>query len=558
MGNLNPINLAAYLEATFGRVEQTLRSPLFDDTQRDLLSETFARYRQRSAANPFSDPLAIFYFVVKAWRAELDEQGNHLGAFCLLYVLALDLIDDVQDHDLADKPHAQVGPAIAVNSGLTLLFLGLEALTEAIRFEPDAERRMSYLSLFNRISLLAVSGQHRDLMGRTAAHSPEQVLAMQQAKTSSLSLVAESAALYAGCDEYALAVYRRAAECMVQIVQIVDDLRDVFGKPFSPDLATGKLTFPLACFLESATEEQTAEFEAAIAAMPDTMPLLRTLMYEAGAVQRSAETVERFRLDFHRALASLGSAAPTHRTWLHLVDTLAGSLYEVGMKEESCFILCPEGKWHEQVRSLAHDLVSKLAPFGPPNVPTLLPWHLPQWMYEPGRRVIFYPDLEGQSEEVLPLQGTLMGMSDLEIIRGVLEDLAPVVMAHEFFHFWRDTSGKLSGDAWYEEWAANRLAVAYVTSYHQELIGKTLDLANRVLSRNPDGLSARGQAILTRLLEPGFQPHSQPLGYEVGLSEMALIQLAMVTHLYQEDLSLDAEIAKLLAPCRERLPLPQR
>ncbi|MNT97664.1 hypothetical protein D3C72_2400360 [compost metagenome] len=68
---------------------------------------------------------------------------------------------------------------------------------------------------------------------------------------------------------------------------------------------------------------------------------------------------------------------------------------------------------------------------------------------------------------------------------------------------------------------------------------------------HPEGISTQGQAILARMLEPDFQPHSQPRGYEVGLSEMALIQLVMVTHLYQEDLSLEAEIARLLATSLE-------
>lgn len=540
-------NVNSFLGSAFARVERALQNPLFEQGQRNLLSKTFDLYRERSAGNPYSDPIAIFYYVAKAWRSDLDEQAEHLAASCLLYVLALDLIDDVQDGDLDGKPHAQAGPAIATNSGLTLLFLGLEALTNAIDLETDAERRVTFLSLYNRISLLAVSGQHRDLMGRSASQSPEQVLAMQQAKTSSLALIAESAAIYAGCDEKALESYRQASECMVQMVQVVDDLRDIFGKAISPDLVSGKMTYPIACFFESATEEQKARLEAGLAAMPASMRQIRATLYEAGAVQRSADTVERFRLDCHRALAALGSAAPTHRIWLHLVDSLAGNLYEVSLVEESRLIYSPEGKWHETVRLLARDLVTNLAQFAPPALPALLTWHRPQWMYDPGRRVIFYPDLEGQAEEVLPLQSALMGVDDLATVRGVLEALAPVVMAHEYFHYWRDASSLLSGDAWYEEWVANRLAVAYVAAYHPELRTKTLDLANQVLRLHPEGISTRGQEILTRMLGPDFQPHSQPRGYEVDLSEMALIQLVMVTHLYREDLSLESEIARSLA-----------
>ena len=70
--------------------------------------------------------------IARTERGAPDATGVEFAVFCQLYLSALDLLDDVQDQDLAGKPHAEAGPAIALNSGLFLLFLGLAALERGI------------------------------------------------------------------------------------------------------------------------------------------------------------------------------------------------------------------------------------------------------------------------------------------------------------------------------------------------------------------------------------------------------------------------------------------
>ncbi|RCJ42389.1 hypothetical protein A6770_35065 [Nostoc minutum NIES-26] len=540
-------NLKSFIEAVYQRVEVAIGNLQFDSSGQELLKATLNACHQKAQHNPQGDVLAIFYLIVKSSRDELGEQAEQLGVFCLLYILALDLFDDVQDEDLAGKPHEQAGAAIAINSALTLFVLGLKALHESIQLEPDVALGFEYLKVFHRVALLASSGQYKDLMGAAGALSPESVLAMQQAKTSSLSLVAECAALFARCDQENIKRYRFLSEQLCQLLQVVDDTRDIFGKRFSPDLATKKITYPLACFLEMASADQKAQYEKLIANLPSSLKEIRALIYNSRAIKRCAETIERLRLSIHDELAATGNTCAAHRTLLHIVDTLAGSLYVIPAVESSRSILQPEGLWHQRVKELALELTANLKAFNPPPVPLLLPWHLPQWMYDPKRKAIYYPDLEEQPEEIIPLQAAFMQTEDLEAVRSGLISQAPVIMAHEFFHYWRDFSGNLTRDYWFEEWAANRLAIAYVKIYYPELIAETLALANQVLKLYLSSMSHSAQQILEKFFVPGYKGRENPTGYEVNLTEIALIQLAMCQRLYAEELSLEQAVCQFLA-----------
>lgn len=532
-------NLAGFLEAVYQEAEQVLIDQPLDPLQRDGIRSVLAGYRQRALAQASGDPLALYYWVTRTWDRPLDAQGLRLATFCLFYLLAADVLDDVQDEDLSGKPLEAVGPALALNTGVTALFLGLDRLRQVSEDEADPDRRWAYFRLFNRTSLRAVHGQHLDLMGAAGAASPAEVLAMQAAKTSSLAMIAECAAIASGCSPTVLAGYREASERFVQLVQIVDDLRDLLGKPLSPDLRTGRRTYPIALFYDMATPGQVTRFTQLLAELPSSMGALLSLLEASGTIQRTAETIEGLREGFHQAIASLDAPSPSHRTWLYVADTMAGAIYPPPILEVSRALIQPDGEWHRHVHRMAVQLRADLAPFGPPGVPALLPWHLPQWMFDPGRNAIFYPDLEGQAEEILPPQAQLMGIADPRKVREVLSAQAPLVMAHEFFHYWRSEGGTMIPDFWYEEWAAMLLAVAYAQAFHPELLRAATCLADDILARWPRGITPAGKRLLERLCTLDLEPAETSSGYGFPLDVMALIQLEVTRWLSEHDLSLD-------------------
>jgi geranylgeranyl pyrophosphate synthase len=538
--------LSGFIRRVERHVDESIDRGGFDASQRDLLRASAAQYRPRTHKNPLGDPLAVFYLISRAHREELDEQGLELASFCSFYLLALDLLDDVQDHDLSGKPHASVGAGMAVNDALTLLFLGLSALERTMRLERSPQRRMLYLKIVNRVALTTGRGQHRDLLGEVGARTPEQVLAMQREKTASLALLCECAALYAGVSDEERERYRRVGENLSLLVQMLDDVRDVYGKSRSPDLETSKMTYPLACFLERATEAEQARFSALRSALPGSLGDLRRMLYDSGAIARVAGTMENCRREIHRELSAFGEDAPHHRVLLFVVDQLVEGVYTPRPIADSAALREPRFGWHAHVRRLARELSSRLAPYSAETCPPLVPWHLPQWTYDKRRGVIFYPDVEGLPEETLALHASLLGEDDSEVLTQLMWRQAPALVAHELFHHYRDARGQLSTDAWREELVANTLAVAYCARFEPDAVAGALELSGRVLSRPEHALSEKATAVVTDLLDPA-RPERPGTGYGLDFRETTLVHLHVIRALALAPESLPSALQRLLA-----------
>ena len=536
-------SLVQFLRAVERRVRDAVSDAAFHRTQRELLEQSLERCAPGAAPNPLGEPLALLYLVARAGGRELDEQAERVAAFCYLYILALDLLDDVQDDDLAGKPHESVGPAIAINSALTLLFLGLRELHVSIELERNGTLRSAYLRLFGRVSLLAVAGQHRDLMGNACNNTPAEVLAMHQAKTSSVSLLTECGALLARCDDESAQRYREIGEQLAMLVQVRDDLRDIFGKQSSPDLKTAKVTYPVSCYLAKASPAAVDHFEQLVARLPESLDALRSLLYESGAVEASALELERCRAAIHERVAGIGKGA-AHRTLLDMADGIAETVYAPPRLHATLHFWRPRGPWHDAVHRELSVFMERMQWLGCPTPPELRPWHLSQWTYDADRKTIFYPDVEGQPEEVLPFQAELLGTSDISEVDRIMRRQLPAVLAHEMFHFWRDAARRLTRDHWHEEWAANRLAVAYLGRHAPEILKDSLALARSVVDRFPGAINAHAERILGRC----GSASAQSLGYEVEMLETALIGLEMVLRLAGQSEDLADVSRELLTP----------
>ncbi len=522
----------------------------FCEPQRRRLAAAVEPSRARSQANPSGDPLSLLYLIARAGGRAADRQVVHAGSFCLLYVLALDLFDDVQDDDLAGKAYGEVGPPLAVNGAITLMFLALDELRRVMELERSDERRLEFLRLFNRASVAAAAGQELDLMGESGATNTEQVLAMQQAKTSSAALVVECGALLAGFS----APQRRAVSAfgkqLAGFIQIRDDLRDVFGREVSPDLTTGKVTYPVACLHEAGEPALAAELARLVEALPESMSEIRSLFYRAGVVARCAEKMEELRAGMHRAIASTGNTSAYLRTLLAVCDGLATSVYAPPPVRASRALFEPRTRFDRLVRREVERFSSRMGPHGFPGPPTFTPWQAPHWMYAPDQETIFYPDVDGLPDEILPFQASLLGQRDLRDTARVLEAQLPAVVAHELFHYWRDVAGRLTHDHWHEEWAANRLAVAYVAEFSPATLAGSVALADRVLRRFGRALEAPALSILDRC-----QVHvADDPDYGMSPMEVALLTLEMVRRLARAPAALPGALAELLGTRPVRAP----
>jgi geranylgeranyl pyrophosphate synthase len=533
------VTLSDFLAAVYRRAEQAIDAPPFHATQRALLHAVLAGPRARAEKSPLGDPLSVIYLVCRAHRRALDEQALWVATFCLFYLLSLDLFDDVQDEDLDKGPHAQAGAAIAINDAITLGFLANDALRRAVAIDPLAGETL--LELAPRIGLLAVAGQHRDLTASAGSYSPEEVIAMQQAKTSSAQLLAECGAILARCDAEEHRCYRALGEDLAVFIQIRDDLRDVFGKDLSPDLKSGKVTYPLACFHQRAGENDRAELGRLVDELPRSMPALRKLFYRSGAVAAAAQALESRRRAIHAAVAALGGHAAL-RTLLDVVDGLAEAIYTPPSLPATARLWEPPGGWHALVRDERARFVARMSPHGAPPLPALRPWHHPHWMYLGAKRTIYYPDVDALPDDVLSFQAQLLD-ADVVAAREVALRQLPAVVAHEMFHAWRDAAGRLTDDHWHEEWAANRLAVAYAARHAEGTLAATAELCAGVVARFADRLDAGAEEILAR-----SSAYRGPSGYGLDMLATAVVTLEMVRRLIAERPCLDGACEELLRP----------
>ena len=538
-------NLGAYVSAVFACLDAAVQEPSFDASQRALLQRTIDRPRAKSRLNPFGDPLSLVYLIARAYGRAIDEHAIRVGAFALLYVLSLDLFDDVQDDDLAGKPHEDAGAPIAINSAISLLILAGRELLRAAELETDPARRLLLLEIYCKAGTDAVGGQHRDLMGKAGASSPAEVLAMQAAKTSSVAMLTECGALLGRANETDFARFSRVGASAAMFVQVRDDLRDIFGKNLSPDLMTGKWTYPIASFWEQASDEEKTELEELTGKLPDSIRSIRGLFYRSGAVENSAAKLEELRSSIHDEIKGTGLSSGYLRTLLAIFDGLAETVYAPPQLEK---LPVQRVGFHlavqlERDRFLDHmSLVMKDVNLSLPEPPTFEPWHLPQWMYVPEKRTIFYPDLEDLSAEILPFQAALLGEEDLSKVKQTMTEQLPAVLAHEMFHFLRDQAGRLTNDHWHEEWAANRLAVAYAAQFAPETARSTLELVRIVKARFAPLVEAHAPEVLARCR------HESPdtTGYQMDMMSVAAVSMEMLHVLISESPRLTFEVHDLL------------
>jgi len=511
-------------------VRETTLSLIEDDRlprdQQDLLRRCTTRFFDLSDPNDWAQPLGLLYATYRGLGAPTTRKAHLIGAFLACYFTAGDAFDDVQDDDLAGKVLGEVSVPIAINSALALFLVGLRALNEGSQLEPDPIRRQSYFDILNRASLVAIGAQHMDLAGFGSAPTPEAVLVMNRGKVACVSMVAECGALLGGANASQAAALRDFGTDFAALVQIVDDVRDVFGKDESPDLAAGKITYPIACFHADASPEEEADFARLRAGLPQTMEPIRELLCAAGALDASASAAEDLRCSMYERLMTLGALSAEHRLLLSIVDALATTLYRPESLTEWSSKLVPSGPFHEEVRTVTGRFMRLLGDDAALSVPELKPWHAPLYLFEPGNNVIRYPDLQDLRHEVMGLLGELLPL-DATVAQAAMETGMPLLLAHELFHAWRHTVGRLSEDAWHEEFVANRLAMGYALRFEPAAAQATIAMSQVIL--DVTGEEPGEAALLERAREQG-----EAADYELSFRGAARVHARMLLEAARE------------------------
>jgi geranylgeranyl pyrophosphate synthase len=532
--------LSEYVHKVNERVHGAIRGESFRADQRELMSACWERFQMQTAGASYAQPLGLLYLVLRAWGQPPDSRAECIGAACSLYLLSGDLFDDVQDEDLDGKPCALVGPGIATNTALALLFLAFDQLRQGLDKEPNAQTKSELFAAFSRVSLLAVGAQHADLMGAAATCTPAEVTQRDAGKTSSVALFMECGALLSGCSPEQVEAYRNLGLTLAAFAQIIDDVRDIYGKDFSPDLATEKWTYPVACLFESASREQWAQFVTLRGQKPQPLSEIRELLYDCGAVERCALAAEALRQEFFAQIRALGNTHAAQRLLCQVVDSLASTLYEPEPCPQMDGFWTATGPFACAVRATVDRICATLSELATSAAPRLQAWPWPHYLYAPEQNVIYFPDIDELPSDVLPFHAELWGLSDLASARALMFELLPFAVAHELVHSWRHAVGRLSDDSWHEEHVANRVAVAYVQQHEPAALEH---LERCLASRGDTGhLEELMRLVATAARYQGSR------GYELDLPTAAQVHIAMLAEFCAETRDLAAEVQAWLEP----------
>ncbi len=178
------------------------------------------------------------------------------------FVCALDLLDDVEDEDQTPIIE-ELGTARALNISTTLLALAHQALLSLLQHGVDQALVLRLLGAIQEATLVATSGQHRDLLAEQRKASDltrEECIEIAAAKAGAIMrLACQLGAICAGAMDAECAEFAEMAELLGIAHQLDNDAHDLYYlleladaspgiagvKSVKTDLARGKKTLPV-------------------------------------------------------------------------------------------------------------------------------------------------------------------------------------------------------------------------------------------------------------------------------------------------------------------------
>jgi competence protein ComQ len=177
---------------------------------------------------------------------------DRLAALTEMMILALDIMDDLQDQDHTDMPWMTSPQGHALNAVVALLMtvIGEAARLEGVR----GEGIPPFVHEVSRILMKALDGQYRDL-GDSIVTEADYMVMIQEKSGSLIRL-----ACYMGYGSSSILTkdietMNELAYCIGAIAQIENDIKDVLGFDLKNDLLQKKRTLPILFLLFEPDED---------------------------------------------------------------------------------------------------------------------------------------------------------------------------------------------------------------------------------------------------------------------------------------------------------------
>ncbi|WP_313892081.1 polyprenyl synthetase family protein [Psychrobacillus sp.] len=210
------------------------------DLQRLLLS--FVQHKVEDHY-PFG-VLCVFHY--EQFAPSFDKEIYQVAAAIELLILSFDILDDIEDGDVIDKPWSS-HPALSLNASTALLFLCTSAISQT-----EFSYKEQAIAIMEKYALNAIQGQHKDLLN--ICQNENDYMNMMQEKSGSLVCLACSVgSVIANGD--VLPEIESYSKWMGVVGQINNDIMDLKSWHEKNDMMNKKYSLPIIYLLEYDDEE---------------------------------------------------------------------------------------------------------------------------------------------------------------------------------------------------------------------------------------------------------------------------------------------------------------
>ncbi|MGO4694027.1 polyprenyl synthetase family protein [Paenibacillus sp. 2TAB26] len=219
--------------------------------QRFFTAEPLARYAEQFIADKLEETIRFGQLTVIHYRmfGGKGEDPIKAAAAVELFILASDILDDLQDQDVPSKPWMKVPMPIAIHIASSLLTLSQQAMLSSTS---NHEIRLALTEMMNAQLLKAANGQMLDIMNEM--NDEESYLDVVKQKSATLLQLACMAGVMLAGRPWNETVAEYALEIGVS-AQIQNDLRDLLRWDEKSDFLQRKCTLLTLYLIEGEAEE---------------------------------------------------------------------------------------------------------------------------------------------------------------------------------------------------------------------------------------------------------------------------------------------------------------
>ncbi len=289
--------------------------------QRFFTAEPLARFAELFIEDKLAESIRFGQLTVIHYRmfGGKGDEAYKAAAAVELFILASDILDDLQDQDAPHKPWMQAPQPVAIHVASALLTLSQQAMLDSTS---NDEIRMALLKMMNAKLLQAANGQMIDILNEMT--DEQSYLDMVKQKSAALLQFACMAGVILAGQPWNNVVAEYATEIGIA-AQIQNDLRDLLRWDDKSDFLKRKRTLLTMYLLEGDAEEDQwikAYFQGNISA-EDIAPK-RELFLETcertGTILYGSVMSRMHYNRFEELLDSIQEISPWKSTFLQIIN----------------------------------------------------------------------------------------------------------------------------------------------------------------------------------------------------------------------------------------------